>query len=81
MKKWIALALSLVLALSLLTACGKDDNKDNNAVPAATQAAPGTPAATVESSSGDLEVVESLPATDGDIDEIYSYPATDGDME
>lgn len=77
MKKWIALLLVLTMALSLMTACGKEDK--NETEPQST-----TNVGTVtEASDGDLEdyTFDTLPASNGDVvEDADAYPASDGDV-
>ena len=78
MKKLLALILTTVLLLGLMTACGKDNNdpdwsSGNSQAPQQTQQP--------EDVASDGEI-ETYPATDGDLEEFdYStLPASDGDL-
>jgi predicted small lipoprotein YifL len=81
MKKIISIALVLVLALSLLTACGgKDNNGGNSTTPPAnsntTTLPSSTPDSTPSNNGGDSELVNEWPKA---IYDSYNVPAyTDG---
>ena len=84
MKKIMALLLSVMLVLTLMAGCSKNDEKNNDQTGEETTGAADDGETTAPtdgaSSSGDLPV-DDLPVTDSDLETSPSLPASNGDLD